>query len=270
MALVLVEDCCAVGTITLNHLSRRNALGAALTAELVAALDHLRTRLVRAVVLRAMPGVKVWSAGHDIDELATTPRDPLGWSEPLRSLVRLLQEFPAPVLALVEGGVWGGACEVVFACDIINAAPDVEFAITPARLGVPYNVAGLACLSKVLPPVVVREMMFTARPVGVERLWQLGAVGHVVPADHLAEFTFDMARTIAANAPIAISAMKESLRILNDAHGMAQTQFERLQELRRQVGESDDYREGLAAFAERRPPVFRGRAVPGSAVPGGR
>ena len=258
MALIHVDADGAVGTVTLDHPAKRNALGEALIGELIAALDGLRAREARVVVVRARPGVSVWSAGHDIDELPDSPRDPLGWSDPLRRLVRRLQEFPAPVIALVEGGVWGGACEVVFACDIVNAAPGSTFAITPARLGVPYNVTGLQNLAAVLPLPLVREMAFTARPVGVERAWQLGAVNHVVPAERIADFTADMARGIAVNAPLTIAAMKEALRILQDAHALSPTQFERIQELRRQVGESADYREGLAAFAEKRAPAFRG------------
>ena len=258
MALVSVEEDGAIGTITLDHPDKRNALGEALIADLEQALDRLRERSIRAVVLRARPGVKVWSAGHDVDELPTSQRDPLGWSYPLRSLVRRLQECPAPVIAQIEGGVWGGACEVAFACDLINATPDATFAITPARLGVPYNVTGLKSLVAALPVAVVKEMIFTARPLGVERLYQLGAINHIVPADRISAFTVDLARTIAANASLTIAAMKESLRILADAHSLAPTQFERLQDLRRKVGESHDYREGLQAFAEKRPPVFRG------------
>ena len=258
MALVSVEEDGAIGTVTLDHPEKRNALSEALISDLEAALDHLKARAVRAVVLRAPPGSKVWSAGHDIDELPTSPRDPLGWSYPLRTLVRRLQEFPAPLIALVEGGVWGGACEVAFACDLINATPDTTFAITPARLGVPYNVTGLKSLVAALPVAVVKEMLFTARPLGVERLYELGAVNHIVPADRITAFTTDIARAIAANASLTIAAMKESLRILADAQSLAPTQFERLQDLRRQVGESRDYREGLQAFTEKRQPVFRG------------
>ena len=258
MALVSVITDGAVGTVMLDHPEKRNALGEALIAGLVDGLDRLRAGAVRAVVLRAAPGTKVWSAGHDIDELPSSRRDPLGWSEPLRLLVRRLPEFPAPVIAQLEGGVWGGACEVVFACDLIHATPDVTFALTPARLGVPYGLFGLKTLASAMPRSLLREMAFTARPVGVERAWQLGLVNHVVPVDRIAGFTADLARTIATNAPLAVAAMKEQLRILDDAIGLGPGQFERLQELRRTVGESGDYREGLAAFAAKRAPVFLG------------
>ncbi len=258
MVLASVAKDGAVGTITLDHPEKCNALGEELINDLVVALDALDASATRAVVLRAVPGVKVWSSGHDIGELSSSRRDPLGWSEPLRTLVRRLQEFPAPVIALLEGGVWGGACEVVFACDLIHATPNVTFAITPARLGVPYGIFGLRNLALAMPRVLLKEMLFTARPIGIERAWQLGLINHVIPNDRIDDFTADLARTIAANAPLTVAAMKEQLRILDNAVGLAPLQIERLQELRRSVGESRDYGEGLAAFAERRPPVFLG------------
>ena len=85
---------------------------------------------------------RVWSAGHDIEELPTDGRDPLGWDDPLPQLIREIEEYNAPVIAMIEGTVWGGACEVAFACDLVIATPATTFAVTPAKLGVPYNVVG--------------------------------------------------------------------------------------------------------------------------------
>ncbi len=258
MALVSVALDGDVATVTLVHPEKRNALSHALIADLVSALDRAETEGARVAVLRAVPGVKVWSAGHDIDELPTSRRDPLGWSEPLRTLVLRLQAFPAPVIALIEGGVWGGACEVVFSCDLIIATPDATLALTPARLGVPYGLLGLKTVAAAMPRALLKEMIFTGRPIAVERAWQLGAVSHLVPKDHITDFTLDMARTIAANAPLTIAAMKAEIRMLDDAIALAAPEFERLQALRQAVAQSLDYREGLAAFTERRTPLFRG------------
>ena len=97
---------------------------------------------MRVVILRAKPGAKVFSAGHDIDELPESRRDPLGWDDPLRQLVREIENYPGPVIAMVEGSVWGGATETVFACDLIVAAETATFAVTPAKLGVPTMWAG--------------------------------------------------------------------------------------------------------------------------------
>ena len=126
-----------VGTLIMNRTAKLNALSDALTEAMFDALEEFRARQVRAVILRAPPGVKVWSAGHDVSELPHTRRDPLAWSDPLRRIIRQIGEFPAPVIAQIQGSVWGGGCELALACDITVATPGVTFAITPAKLGIP-------------------------------------------------------------------------------------------------------------------------------------
>src|SRR4051794_19138548 len=108
---VTTEIADAVAPLTLDHERRRNALGRALVEEAVAALAAFREAKARAVILRARPGAKVFSAGHDADELPEGRRDPLGWDDPLRRLVREIEGYPGPVIAMVEGSVWGGATE---------------------------------------------------------------------------------------------------------------------------------------------------------------
>jgi len=160
---------------------------------------------------------------------------------------------------MVEGGVWGGACEVVLACDIIVVAPNATFAITPAKLSVPYNISGMLTFLNVAPARAVREMAFTAKPVGAARAFDLGMVNHIVPVEELESFTYGIARDIVENAPLAVSVMKEELRILEGAHPVDPLGFERIQGLRRIVYDSRDYVEGLSAFKEKRKPNFEGR-----------
>jgi methylmalonyl-CoA decarboxylase len=252
-----IED--AVGTIVLNNARKRNALSRQLVDGIVEALGRFSEEKVRAVVLRARPGAKVWSAGHDVGELPQGRRDPLGWDDPLRYLVRALEEHPAPIIAMIEGGVWGGACEVALACDLIVATPEATFAVTPARLGVPYNVSGMLTFLNACSLRIVKEMAFTAKPISAERAVNLGIINHLVSTEEIASFTYNLAREITENAPLSISVMKEQLRMLAGAHPMSPRRFERVQGLRRIVYDSEDYAEGIRAFREKRKPKFVGR-----------
>jgi methylmalonyl-CoA decarboxylase len=258
MAYILTEVAEFVGTITLDHERRRNALSQPLVEEVITALHAFRDARVRVVILRAGSGVKVFSAGHDIDELPESRRDPLGWDDPLRQLVREIENFPGPVIAMVEGGVWGGATETVFACDLIIAADTATFAVTPAKLGVPYNVGGMLTFLNATGLRMAKEMTFTAQPIDAARAERHGMINYVVPAPELEAFTLRLAHQIAANAPLSIAVMKEQLRILAGAHPMTPQGFERVQGLRRVVYDSEDYQEGIRAFKEKRKPTFKG------------
>lgn len=249
----------SVGTICLDHEAKRNALSEMLVNEVIAVLAQFVRRGVRCAVLRAAPGVKVWSAGHDVSELPESGHDPLAWRDPLRHLVRELENFPAPIIAMIEGSVWGGACETVLACDLIVATPEVTFAATPAKHSVPYNVSGLLTFLNAAQIHIAKEMLFTAQPIPAARLERMGIINHVASATEIENFTYATASTIAQNAPLSISVMKEQLRILAGAHTMSPNDFERIQGLRRVVYNSSDYSEGIRAFKEKRKPQFKGQ-----------
>ncbi len=259
MALVLTEKIGATGIITLNHEDKRNALSEALIDEIICALDGFRALEIRTVILRAQPGIKVWSAGHDVNELPAGGRDPLGWNDPLRVLIRAIQEFPAPVIGLIEGSVWGGACEVAMACDILVATPEATFAITPAKLGVPYNLSGLMTLVNMIPLPIIKEMLFTAQPIPAQQALNLGIINYIKANDEIESFVSGMAAQINVNSPLSISSMKDSLRLLSSAHAVTPDLFERIQGMRRIVYDSEDYQEGIRAFRERRKPQFSGK-----------
>jgi len=258
MPLIQTEFRDQIGTITLDNPAKRNALSHPLIEEVGAALEDLRQRRARACVLRATAGCKVWSAGHDIDELPNAGRDPLGWGDSLRVLVRSIQGFPAPVIALVEGGVWGGACEVALSCDIMVATPNATFAITPAKLGIPYNLSGLLTLVNSMPLPIAKEMLFTAQPIDATQAFNCGVVNYIKAPEEIEAFVYAMAAKIVANAPLSITVMKEEIRLLAAAHAISPETFEQIQGLRRVVYDSRDYQEGLNAFREKRRPQFRG------------
>jgi len=258
MALVIKELNDSVAVLTINHCEKLNALSGALIQEIREALMDFKHQHARVIILRAPEGTRIWSAGHDIRELPKGDRDPLSWNDPLRILIREIESYPTPIIAMIDGGVWGGACEVAMACDMVYASPDATFYFTPAKLGVPYNVTGVLNLMTMIDMPILKEMVFTAEPVSAERAYGLGIVNHVVPADQLFDFTMKKAATMAANSPLSISVFKEQLRILADAMPVTTDVFERIQEMRRVVYSSQDYKEGIQAFYEKRKPQFDG------------
>jgi methylmalonyl-CoA decarboxylase len=248
----------SIGTITLNQPAKRNALSRALVEEFLAALADFQKGAARAVIVRAADDAKVWSAGHDISEL---PRgqDPLLYSDPLERMLRAVKTFPAPVIAMVHGSVWGGGTDLALSCDLIIGDESSSFAITPANLGLAYNTTGLLQFMRRLPLNIVKEMFFTAAPVKADDAAKWGILNHLAPAPDLERFTYDLARSIASKAPLTVSAVKEQLRILIEADSITPDVFERIQELRQRVYQSADYQEGIRAFTEKRKPVFTGQ-----------
>lgn len=246
-----------IGVMTLNH-GKVNALSRSLLQEITGTLRSLRSGPARVVILRAPAGAKVFSAGHDVRELPTNGRDPLTYNDPLRQVVREIELCPVPVMAMVEGSVWGGACELVLGCDVIVAADDSTFALTPARLGVPYNIQGALNFMKVAGIHLIKEMLFTAEPIPATRLAAYGVLNHVIARADLEAFTFALASSIARNSPLVHRVLKEEMRVLANAHPMIPETYERLQALRREVYDSHDYQEGIRAFKEKRAPHFRG------------
>ena len=258
-AIVDVTTANRIAIITLNNPGKQNALSKELIDHLCAVLDDLRRQQARVIILRAPAGAKVFSSGHDVRELPTTGRDPLTYNDPLRRLVRMIETYPAPVIAMVEGSVWGGACELVMSCDLIVASDDSTFAITPAKWGVPYNISGVQNFLNTGGMPLCKEMLFTAQPVEARRLVQQGIVSHAVPRDQLEGLTRTIAGQIAQNSPLVISLLKEELRLLSASHHLSPETFERVQALRRHVYDSDDYKEGIKAFLQKRAPRFEGK-----------
>lgn len=247
-----------IGTLVMNHPEHRNALSAALIEEMIEAFESMQRDRARVVVLRAYEGARVWSAGHDVRELPHPGRDPLAYDDPLVRVLRTVQYLPIPVVAMIDGSVWGGACDLALSCDLLLGSPNAKFTMTPAKIGVPYNASGILHFMNTLGVNTAKEMFFTARPVEAQHALEVGLLNHLVPNEVLESFTYDIAQQITRNSPLSIAAIKEQIRLLAGASPLSPLMFERIQGLRQQVFESRDYEEGIQAFLEKRSPHYLG------------
>lgn len=259
MSIVLTQLRDDIGTIIMNNPQQLNVLSSKMVDDMLQALEVLKKEGARAIILRAYEGAKVWSSGHDINKLPVSGRDPLPYDDPLVTILRSIQASPLPVIAMIEGDVWGGACDLALSCDILIGSPTASLTMTPAKIGVPYNASGILHFIGIMGVNIAKEMFFSARPLSAERAEKLGILNHMVPAHELENFSYELAGSIAKNSPLSIKVIKEQICLLAGAHPLSPHTFERVQGLRRLVYDSADYAEGISAFLGKRPPVFRGK-----------
>jgi methylmalonyl-CoA decarboxylase len=258
MSIVITEFKDNTGWITMNHDAKRNALSFEMLGSLIEAFEEMKQRKARVVILRSNKGSKVWSAGFNIDELPRDGSDPLAYDNPLQRVIRRIMDFPAPVIAMAEGSIWGGACNIAFVCDIVIGTKDTCLAITPAKIGVPYNTSGILQFLDIIGSHTAKEMFFTAEPIMAEKAYAMGIINHLVPVEELESCTQGIADKIISNSPLSIRVIKEQLNILGNSLPLSPKTFEHIDMLRKMAGTSKDYQEGLNAFYERRKPNFKG------------
>ena len=259
MEYIITEFENSIGTVTFNNDKKANSLNTEMMNEIASAIKEFHLKKARAVVLRAKKGAAVWSAGFDINELPEPGLDPLNYFDPFEQVIREIQNFPAPVIAVLEGSVWGGACNIAFVCDILIGSPTVTFSITPAKIGAPYNPSGLLQFINMVSYHLAKEMFFTAKVLNAEEAKQRGILNQLAAnSDELELCLGNYTGQILKSAPLSIAVIKEQMRILANSVSINPDTFERLQDMRRKVYESQDFIEGKKAFQENREPVFKG------------
>ena len=149
----------------------------------------------------------------------------------------------------------GGACDLVLNCDVV-ADGTAAFAVTPARLGLPYSASGIQYFLARLPLDVVNELIMTADLIPAERAYEVGILNQLVAAEALEDRTYELARTVRSRSGEAIRAYKLQATTFVRAVVLSAQDSQRINQLRHDVYSGDDYAEGITAFREKRPPDF--------------
>ncbi len=250
---VLVERRGAVQVITINRPAARNALDAAVALGVAAAVDELDSSDdLRAAVLTGAGGT--FSAGMDLKAFLRGETPAIEG----RGLCGITTTPPRkPLVAAVEGWALAGGFELVLACDLVVAARTARFGVPEVTRSLVAAAGAALLLPERVPHAVALEMLLTGEPVDAERAAAIGLVNRVVDEGSALDAAVGLASAIAANGPLAVAATK---RIAREASGWSpQEAWSRQEEILRPVFDSADAREGATAFAERRPPVWRGR-----------
>ncbi|MGH2803947.1 MAG: enoyl-CoA hydratase/isomerase family protein, partial [Thermoleophilaceae bacterium] len=177
---------------------------------------------------------------------------------PFHDAIEALEAYAYPVLCEVNGHAIGGGLELALTCDIRIASRDARFAMPPAKLGLIYSHTGLRKFLDVCGPANTAELFHVGETVDAERARAMGLVNEVADPDELGERVLEMAARIAANAPLSLAGNKRILRTLR-TQPLPEDVERELIELRESCFRSEDFREGVRAFAEKRRPRWRGR-----------
>ena len=239
----------AVAWLVIDNPERRNAMNLGMYAAVPAAVQQvLDAPDVRVAILRGA-GDAAFGAGSDISEFAEKRRGAAAadYAATEAAAQTAIASMPLPVLAMIHGPCMGGGIAMAMAADVRYAADDATFSVPPGRLGVGFPAEGVHGLIKLVGRSRALELLYTARVVEAAEAAEIGLADGVLAKADLEDFVAAQAATIAARAPLTLKAVKAAVTPGLDADAAVAACFA-----------SDDYREGIAAFAEKRRPTFRG------------
>ena len=254
---LLLDTSDHVATITINRPDKRNALNAVVRRELIDALDQLRASDDARVVIITGAGGKAFVAGADIGEFAE--RTPLEQREAMqgRRVFDELAAFPLPTIAMINGFALGGGCELALACDMRVAARSARLGQPEIRLGLIPGGGGTQRLPRLVGTGTALRLILTGELIDAAEAHRIGLVDVLVDDAELNARTLEIARAMAAHSPVALRLAKNAVTASLETPLSAGLAQER--ELFITAFASDDRREGVSAFLEKRPPEFTGR-----------
>jgi E-phenylitaconyl-CoA hydratase len=257
---ILFERRDRIAVVTINRPDRMNAINPQTSAELHDAWSRFRDDPELWVAILTGAGDRAFSAGNDLVHTAQAGRSTAAASlprnVPFGGNTRRMETWK-PAIAAINGYCLAGGLEMALACDIRIAAEHAQFGLPEVTWAIIPGAGGTQRLPRMVPVGVAMDMILTAERIDAQAAYRWGLVSRLVPADQLMATAFQVAETICTRGPLAVRAAKESiLRGLN----MSIEQGLGLEELLgRQVGRSEDAREGPRAFAEKRKPEFKGQ-----------
>jgi len=252
---ILVESSDGIGIVTLNRPKVLNALNRALMDELATALETFdRDDRIRCMLLTG--GDRAFAAGADVREFADASSIDMVRSYRFQQWERI-RRLTKPLVAAVSGYALGGGCELAMTCDIIIASETAQFGQPEIRLGLIPGAGGTQRLTRAIGKSRAMELILTGRTITAQEASAFGLVSRVVPKELYLEEAKRLAREIAAMPPVAVAMAKEAVQQAFETTLDGGLEFER--KCFHLLFDSDDKREGIRAFLEKRPPEFRGR-----------